>query len=359
MPVLIIAGDEEFEISRRVAQLKTTLVEENWRAMNFIRLTNPGLPELIEAAASLPFGEGNRLVLIDRCELFSKRRSKGASPAEGGSKPAGKGAGKQMKDSDSISPETFEAALASVYERTYLVFACSYNFDTTLKLSKAAMKYAELENFTKEKHFPGAKNAKLETWCRKEAKRFGATIEDAAIDYLLEGADAGLRQLSSEIEKAATAILPATHITAKVVVRLSPHYSHVFVLAERWLGNQKGAALKCLEELLLQQSALPILAALETMLSKWIKMKILAEEFNDALPKMSVGRKELPLPELAKRVANELKLMPFSVERDLKRLSPHNSEELIAKRMELSRLEFLIKSGQIPEKHALELFVLK
>lgn len=349
MPVIILAGDEEFELSRRVSQLKSTLISESWLSMNFVRLTNPGLPTIIEAAASLPFGEGNRLVLIDRCDLFTKRRTKdGAMLA--------KASAKSSKESD-VSPEAFASALAGVYERTYLVFACPYNFDSTLRLSKAAAKSAELEQFQKEKHFPGSKNPKLETWCRKEAKRFGATLDDDAIDYLLEGAEADLRQISSEIQKAAVAILPETHISLKTIVELSPHHSHVFALADYWLNNQKVESLLSLSELLKQQNAMPVIAALQTMLSKWIKIKVLAEDMNES-SSLAVGRKELPIPELAKRVAFELKLMPFSVERDLKRLNRHSSETLIGKRLELERLEFLIKSGQVPDKHALELFVL-
>jgi DNA polymerase III delta subunit len=355
MPVIILAGDEEFELSRRVSQLKSTLVSDAWRAMNFVRLTNPGLPTIIEAAASLPFGDGNRMVLIDRCDLFTKRRTKDGATASG---TQAKISAKSSKESDAVSPEAFALALAGVYEKTYLVFACPYNFDSTLKLSKATANCAEVEQFQREKHFPGSKNPKLETWCRKEAKRFGAVLDDEAIDYLLTGAEADLRQISSEIEKAAVAILPQTHITYRTIVELSPHHSHVFALADYWLNNQKVESLLSLSELLSQQNAMPVIAALQTMLSKWIKIKVLAEDINES-SSLAVGRKEIPLPELAKRVAAELKLMPFSVERDLKRLHRYSSEALIGKRLELERLEFLIKSGQIPDKHALEVFVLQ
>jgi DNA polymerase III delta subunit len=358
MPVIVLAGDEEFEISRRVAELKTSLLDQDWASMNFVRLDNPSLPAIIEAAASLPFGQGNRFVLVDRCEMFTKRRGK-AGTADS-AKPADrkKASGQQSKDSDAIAPEVFAAALASVYERTYVVFACPHNFDSTLKISKAVAQITEPETFSKEKYFPGSKNVKLETWCRKEAKRFGATIEDGAIWYLLEGTEADLRQISAEIEKAAIAALPNTHITLDLVARLSPHHSNVFAFADQWLNGRLPEAMAALEELGAQQSVMPVLAAVQTMLSKWIKMKLLSDDFNESLSTAPTGRKELPMPELAKLVAQELKLMAFSVERDLKRLSKHTSEELIAKRIELARLEFLIKSGQIPDKHALEFLVL-
>jgi DNA polymerase-3 subunit delta len=355
MPVLVLAGEEEFEISRRVAELKSTLLDPNWQTMNFTRLRNPALSEIVELAASLPFGFGNRMILIDQCELFTKKRIKDETGDSAKSKTSSKASG---KDKESMALDNFEQSLSSVAANTYIIFSCSANFDSTLKISKAVAKHAQIEAFPKEKYFPGSQSAKLDTWCRKEAKKHGAIIDDDAIQYLLEACEANLRQISSEINKAATAILPKTHIDKKLVENLCPHHSHVFEFADRWLAKQNAEALISLEELLMQQSGMPILAALQTFLSKWIKIKMLSESYRDEVHTVAgSNRKELPLGEVSRRVAAELKMVPFVVERDLRRLAKRTSKELIAKRIELSRLEFLIKTGQIPEKHALELFL--
>jgi len=359
MPVLILAGDEEFEMGRRIAELKATLVHHDWQSTTFVRLTNPGVSEIVEAAANLPFGAGNRLVLVDRCQLFTKRKTRGPNTKGSIDADVKTKRSKASKDDETRALETFTSALASVYERTYLVFACPFNFDATLKISKSLAGLATIENFSKEKYSPGAKNARLESWCRKEAKRFGATIDDQAIEYLLEGTEAELRQISSEIRKAAIANLPKHHITRELVVELSPHQSHVFTFADHWLNNQLPEALLSLKELHSQQSAMATLAAVQTLMSKWIKIKLLSENFNQLAPLSPKGRMELPLPDLAKKVASQLKAMPFAIERDLKRLAKQTSDQLIAKRIELARLEWLIKSGEIPDKHALNLFVLK
>jgi DNA polymerase III delta subunit len=354
MPIIILAGDEEFEISRRVAELKTKLLDASWATMNFTRLKNPALSDIVELSASLPFGFGNRMILIDQCELFTKKRTKGDAESAA-TKTAAKRPG---KDKESTDLEHFEEGLSSVSPNTYLIFACSANFDSSLKVSKSAAKHAQLESFPKEKYFPGSQSPKLETWCRKEAHRFGVTMDDDAIQYLLEACEANLRQVSSEINKAAVALLPKTHISKKVVEKLSPHHSHIFEFADRWLANKNAEALVSLEELLMQQSGMPILAALQTFLSKWIKIKLLSESYNEEVHTVSgSNRKELPLGELSRRIAAELKLIPFVVERDLRKLSKWTSKKLIAKRIELTRLEHLIKTGQMPEKHALELFL--
>ncbi len=336
MPIIILAGDEDFEISRRIAELKSTLLVEPWHTINFIKLNNPDFSILAENAASLVFGKGKRIVLLEDCQFFTKKRAKSEE---------------SKTVIDSSFEEAFSAMLTGVSENTYLVLACPYNFDSTLRLSKVASKVAKIEEFTKEKYFPGSRNAKLEAWCRNEAKKFGATIDESAIHYLLAACEASLRKLSSEIEKAALSILPQTVITYSVVSETCSSQGHIFEFVDLWLNGQTGRALSVLQELLAQQNTMPILAALQTMLSKWIKLKALYEQYN--IP----GKVNSP-SHIAKQIASELKLLPFSVEKDLQRLQKHNVTSLVEKRLQLTRLEYSIKIGQIPDSHALTFFVL-
>jgi DNA polymerase III delta subunit len=346
MPVLILAGDEEFELSRKVVELRQSLLDPTWAAMNYLRLENPLLAQIIEHATALPFGPGNKVILIDKCELFTKKRGKGGDSDE----TTAKGKANEL--------ERFEDALSSVVPNTYLIFSCPFNFDKTLKTSKAASRHAKISEFPRERYFAGSKSPKLETWCNKEAKRFGATIDDEAIHYLLAGLEGDLRQISSEIEKAAVKLLPATHITLKTVIELSPHHSHVFALAESWLSGRQQETLTSVRELLSRQSAMPVIAALQTMLSKWVQMKSLCDRYNGELPSgPGLNRRELPIAELAKRVAAETKAHPFVVEKDLKRISQIPVQTLIDKRIQLTKFENLVKTGQLPEQHALELFL--
>jgi len=366
MPVLVLAGDEDFELSRRLEELKNKLLDPAWVTVNFQRLENPSLADVMDAALTVPFGPGNRLVLIDRCELFTKKRAGRGGTANDSAPKAGKSKTKESKSKDakskgkdSFEPEDVEQTLSKVGSNTYLVFACPYNFDATLKISKSVSKIAKIENFPKEKYWPGSQNAKLQTWCQKEAHRFNATIEDKAVQYLLDSTEASLRQISSEIQKAAVAALPDTHITYNLIVELSPSHSNIFALAERWLvGDAKGAS-EDLVEILTQQSAIPVIAALQTLLAKWIRMKVFADNFNSELPSApGIKRREIAVPELARMVAGELKLVPFVVERDLRKLVRIPTSRLVDCRKQLTHLEDLLKTGQIPERHALEIFTL-
>ena len=354
MPVLILAGDEDFEISRKVQALREKLIDPAWASVNFMRLDNPNIQQICDAAAQLPFGPGNKVILIERCDLFTKKRSKGGGEEDAA--PA-KSAKKETAKDKNSGLELFEAALDSVAENTYLLFSCPYNFDSSLKTSKAVPKSVGIEKFEKERYYVGSKNPKLDTWCRKEARRFGATIDDAAATYLLDGLEADLRSVSNELQKASVYILPKTHITLEAVQELTPFHSHVFVLADKWISGKTSEAYDSLRELLSRQSGMPIIAMLQTMLSKWVYMKMLCEKYNQETPHAPGGKRELPLSELVKLVSVQVKSHPMVVESDLKRISKETSASLIRKKVELTRMEHLVKTGQLPESHALELLI--
>ena len=354
MPVLILAGDEDFEISRKVQALREKLIDPAWASVNFMRLDNPNIQQICDAAAQLPFGPGNKVILIERCDLFTKKRSKGGGEEDAA--PA-KSAKKETAKDKNSGLELFEAALDSVAENTYLLFSCPYNFDSSLKTSKAVPKSVGIEKFEKERYYVGSKNPKLDTWCRKEARRWGATIDDAAATYLLDGLEADLRSVSNELQKASVYILPKTHITLEAVQELTPFHSHVFVLADKWISGKTSEAYDSLRELLSRQSGMPIIAMLQTMLSKWVYMKMLCEKYNQETPHAPGGKRELPLSELVKRVSVQVKSHPMVVESDLKRISKETSASLIRKKVELTRMEHLVKTGQLPESHALELLI--
>ena len=65
-------------------------------------------------------------------------------------------------------------------------------------------KHGQIEEFPREKYFPGSRNIKLENVCRQETKKYNATISDTALEYLLAGTEGNTRQLVSEIEKGYT-----------------------------------------------------------------------------------------------------------------------------------------------------------
>ena len=356
MPVIVLAGEEDFQLYRRLDALKAELLDPAWASFNYSRLDNPSAQEVTEQAASLPFGPGNKVVIIDRCDWFAKKRSSSSSSSKDESTSK-----KTAKSKDSVNEDTLDTALSSVYPNTYIIFVSTSNFDTTLRLSKLVSKYAKLESFPREKIWAGATSPKLQQWCQKEAKHFNATIENEAADYLIEGLEANLRQISSEIEKAAIYILPKTFISLDIIRQLSPHHSSVFSVAEHWLAGDTQKTLLTLRELLSHQNAMQILATMQTMISKWVQIKLLCETYNkESNFGPGIKRRELPPQELAKLLASDIKGgNSFILEKDVRRLSHASVEFLVDSRIELTKLEHLVKTGQMPDSHALELFFLR
>lgn len=349
MPTLVLAGEEELLISERVAVLKSELLDPAWASFNFTSIENPDLKQVIDAAASVPFGLGNKVILLDRCELFTKKRSK----SEDDSGTSKKSSGKTDKLLDDL-----EAALVHLAPNTHLIFRCNANFDKTLKVSKVLEKHADIESYPKIKFWSGSTNHDMLNWGRKRAHKFGAVIDDEAIDYLAESNEGNLRMIAMEIEKAATYVYPDKKISLEQVSKLSPHYSNVFALIDHWTASRNIRVMESLEELLSkQQSAIPIFAVLQTTFSKWVNIKTAAERVLSSLPTgRGIQRRELPSAEMAKRLQSDLGMNPWVLKTDLERINKLSLERLVAKKNELTHMEDLVKSGQLKEAHALSLF---
>ena len=349
MPVIVLAGEEELLITERVDALKDNLLDPAWASFNFSRITQPELKQVIDEAAALPFGPGNKVILFEQCELFTKKRgSKGdddsAAKSKGGSK-----AEKMLEDLD--------RALVNVANLTYLIFACNANFDKTLKVSKIFEKHAQIEQFEKIKFYAGSTNSEMLNWCRKRAHKFGAVIDDEASDYLAESSEGNLRYIAMEIEKAATYILPEKTITLEVVSHLSPHFSNIFSLLEHWVQGNPEQVLSNVQEVLGKQAAIPVFAAIQSTLSKWLMLKAASERVLASLPGgRGIQKRELPVSDMAKRLQSEIKMNPWVLKMDLERIQKISLEKLVSKKRELTRLETMVKSGAIADTHALTMF---
>jgi len=353
LPALVLAGEEEFLLYRKLEELKEKLLDPAFASFNYQRLDGAvSGSDVVDLAASIPFGPGNKVIIFDRCDWFAKKRA-GKSDDKPKTGKGGKASGKDSVDEDKLAE-----ALAGLHPSTYLIFVATQNFDSTLRLSKLVAQHAKVEKFDKFKHWAGGEaSTELKNFVQKEVHHFGATIDEDAAYYLIDGLEANLRHIHKEIEKAATYILPQTHITLDVVKRLSPHNSQIFAVTEYWLAGKHEQTLNSLRELLSKQNAMGVIAALQTLLSKWVQIKTLCEVEKEKLPyHPGVQRRDLPSHELAKRLQGSLKAHPFALEKDIKRLQPVSLDFLIRKRQDLTRMEQMVKTGLMPDLHALELF---
>jgi DNA polymerase III delta subunit len=351
MPVIVMAGEEDFTLYRQLEDLKKNLLDPAWVSFNYARHDNPPPQDVIDLASGLPFGPGNKVIVLDRIDWFAKKRAAKSDDTAAGAKRAAKKEARETVNEDALAE-----ALGAVHPSTYLIFVATANFDSTLRLSKLVAKVAKLEKFEKAKHWPGSISAPLRTWCQKEAHRVGATIDEEASDYLIDGLEANLRQIASEIAKAAIFVMPKTHITLATLKTISPHHSHIFVLADLWLSGKMVETYQALKELQTKQNNMATLATLQTFMSKWVNLKAICQFYNDKAGGPGVQRRELSDSDLAGKVAQEMGTQAFVVEKDIKRLKHVSLDFLVDKRNELTRLEHMVKTGQMSDAHAIDLF---
>lgn len=348
MPAIVISGDEELRICERAAELKEKLLDPAWASFNFSAYNQPELKEIVDAAACVPFGPGNKVILFEQCELFTKKRGGKAED-----EPGGKAKGKPEK-----LLEDLDRALLQMAPNTYLLICCTAKFDKTLRVSKVFEKHAEIEEFEKFKFF-GGPSAEMMNWCRKRAhKKYDAVIDDEAIHYLAESYEGNLRQVAMEIEKAAVYVLPEKHISLKTVSELSPHYSSVFALLDHWVEGDKYQVISSIDELLAKQEpVIRVFALLQTVFSKWLSIKAASEKVLASMPAgRGIQRRELPPADMVKRIQAELKVNPWTLRNDLERVNKLKLERLVEKKLELTRLENMLKSGSISDRNAITIF---
>lgn len=349
MPIFILAGEEELLLSERLESIRENLLDPAWVSFNYSVITKPDLKQIADAAAAIPFGPGNKVILFDQCDLFTKKK---AGKAEDESAATKGKASKREKTLDDL-----DKALAAVAPLTYLVFSCNSNFDKTLKVSKIFEKYAKIETFEKPKYW-GNTTDQIYNWARKRAHKYGAVIDDEAIDYLTESSEANLRAMASEIEKAAIYILPEKHITLEIISHLSPHFSGVFALLDHWIHGERQQVLASIQEILSKQpSAVPVISILQTTLTKWVNIKAAADRVIASLPAgRGIQRRDIPAAELSKKLQSEIKINPWVLKNDLERIHKIKLEFLVQKKQELTRLETALKTGLITDVHALSIF---
>jgi len=90
------------------------------------------------------------------------------------------------------------------------------------------------------------------------------------------------------------------------------------------------------------------------MLSKWIYYKSEHEKMMTvATGGRDVGRREMSLRQVAERIDSR---SAFMIEKDLRKIKSLSLSGLVKKKQELVDLEQLVKTGQMPETHVLEVF---
>ena len=308
MAVYFYYGDEDFCIEQEIESMKERL-NKDFLAINFQTLDNPEYPELITALRTPPMMFGEMLIVINSEKYFSSQKN-------------------WFEDSELSD---IEDALKNNPESLNIVFVVKLPRDEGKKVDSRRKLYKILTQFNSKEFatFKTYKVAEISAWIKQHAKKKDLSIKDDAIDLLIEQLGSNLRQFDIELDKLKLIAYPEKTITKNMVKEIAISNQDLFNITELLMTNNKDKALLEFKKLTDKKHPLEILAAVQTMLRKWIILKTKSSNTSQM--------------ELAKLTG----MHEFVVKQTISKLKNTSAADLVRLKQNLFEVEYKIKSGNV------------
>jgi len=303
MAVYFFYGDEEYLIEEELKTYRNKL-DGNFSAMNYSTYDNPTYPDLIAILRTQPMMFGKLMIVINIEKILTATW-------------------------DELQIKSISEALEDNTDNLDIFFIAKYprnegkKPDTRKKIYKILAKY-NLKEFPTIKTY---KTEELSNWIIKETKKHKMSIDTDAINIMIEHIGNNLRELSVELEKLVLLAHPNKTITVKMVKDICISNQDLFNFTDYIIKGNKGKALLEFNKLLDKKHPLELLAATQTMLRKWILIKL----------KSSI----LPVTEISKLVGQH----EFVVKQTIQKLKNTQLKDLVHLKETLTEAEYRIKSG--------------
>ncbi|MCW6053239.1 DNA polymerase III subunit delta [Lyngbya sp. CCAP 1446/10] len=239
--IYILIGNDTYAIAREVEKCKTQ-THPLWRDFNIHRFDASSLDAALSAAASVPFGGGSKLIVVENCDF---------------------------KQFGETGLELLQI-LPQLPTTTHLVFTAGA-IDKRLKVVKHLLQFGQLKEFTL---IPPWRTDLIESAIANTVKQMNLSIARDAVSYLAVAIGNDSARRVSELEKLAI-YTDGERITKEAAKALVPATTaSSFQLAEALLKGQAVAAIKVLDELLSRaEFPLAIIATLQTQFKTWLWVK--------------------------------------------------------------------------------------
>jgi len=283
MAVYFYYGDEDFNIDLAIEKLKSRL-NQDFLAMNFQTFDNPEYTELISALRTPPMMFGEMLILINSEKYFSSQKTYF-----------------EDKDYDDI-----EDALKNNPESLNVVFVVKLPRDEGKKIDSRRKLYKILSKYNMQEFpaFKTYKTADIANWIVKRAKEKELIIDNDATSLLIEQIGNNLRQFDIELDKLKLMAYPDKKVTIKMVEDISISNQDLFNIADLIMKNQKDKALLEFKKLTDKKHPLEILSAIQTMLKKWIIIKIKSSSHSSMELSKLTGQHEFVVKQTIAKLKN-------------------------------------------------------
>ena len=304
MAIYFYYGDEEFNIEQEVNKLKKGL-DKNFLEMSLKTYDNPKFADLISILRTQPMMFGKMLVIIKSNDYFTKAFDD-----------------KELKQ--------IEEALEDNNENLDIVFVAELPRNEGKKLDSRKKFFKLLSKYNSKEFpsFPTYKTAELESWIRKQAKSKELEITSDAASAMISQIGNNLREINGELEKLKLFIYPQKQITTEMVKELCISNEDLFAFSDYLMKGEKDKALLEYRKLLEKKFCLEIVAALQTMLRKWILLKANSSKCSAFELSKLTGQHE------------------YVVKLNLQKLKNTSLKDLVKLKQNLTEAEFKIKSGQ-------------
>lgn len=304
MGIYFFYGDEDYLLEKELEGYKSKL-DKNFSAMNYVVHDNPSYADFVSVLMTQPMMFGKMMIVI-ACEKILAESYEDS----------------QLKE--------IEMALENNPEMLDIFFVAKYPRNEGAKPDSRRKIFKILSKYNK-KEFPTIrtyKTAELSAYIVKFAKSQGLTIEDSAIQIMIDSIGNNLREFEQEIEKLALLVYPNKKITADVVKENCISNEDLFNFADYIMKQEKGKALVEFNQLLNKKHPLEILTAIQTMIRKWVLIKLYSKTKSASEISQIVGQHE------------------FVVKQTMVKLKNVSLKSLTELKERLLKVEYSVKSGQ-------------
>lgn len=319
MPVSLFWGDEEYNIDVEVKKLRKNIVDPSMAVLSHKVLDEPSLQVLVEAIETTPMMFGSMLIEVHSTKLFLRGNDK-------------------ISSSDVLMGRLIND-LETLQDSLHVLFLCKIprdtgkKIDSVTKLVKSIKKNGKIEEFSAFKPY---ETEKISNWVKSYLKREKVNISQASIESLIANTGTDLRKLAFELDKLTLLVHPEKNIEKHHIESLCASYDDIFALTDFYLQGDKTKAILELNKLFDKKHPLQILATLQSMVNKWLVIKL--------------ESRSNPPSEISKIVKQHEYVVKLTIEK-LKNISV---DKLVGLKQNLTDAEFKLKSGNLSANVALE-----
>lgn len=308
MTIHFFYGEEEYDIELSLNAMREKL-DKSFSAMNYRVFTNPNFVELSQILRTQPMMFGNMLIIINANGYFLEQKGGGFDD-------------KQIAEIENLvenSPELVDIVFVVKLPRGE-----GKKLDSRRKLFKILSK-------TNAKEFAAIRTyqtAELTTRIKEMAKKKDISLDNDACLALIEQIGNNLREFDAELEKLKLLVYPDKKIGEKLVRTNCISNQDLFNLTDYIMKNEKDRALLEFRRLMDKKHPLEILSAVQTMLKKWITLKLKSSSLSPFELSKLTGMHE------------------FAVKQTLQKLKTSQLKDMVKLKQNLINAEYRIKNGQ-------------